>query len=102
VSTNRCNLAVSLAPRHNKPAAILFRDVLGKLQVWIRGRLDGEKMAVENGDIIVRIQLAMGRELSVVVIAAAALGETAGLGGIVTMEVAWLGENSQRSMPFFV
>jgi beta-galactosidase len=65
---------------------LLLRDVVGKAQVWIDGKLDGEKMAVEKGDMTVAFPAGDGERIVSVVIEAAAPGDPAGLGGIVTVE----------------
>jgi beta-galactosidase len=64
---------------------LVLRDVGGKAQVWIDGRLAGEKNEPERKNMTVTFPAAAGERIISVVIEGTA-GEPAGLGGIVTVE----------------
>jgi beta-galactosidase len=65
---------------------LLLRDVAGKAQVWIDGKLVGEKAVADKGDLTVEFPAGDGERIVSVVIEAAAKDEPAGLGGTVTVE----------------
>jgi beta-galactosidase len=65
---------------------LLLRDVVGKAQVWVDGKLAGEKAIAGKGDMTVTFPAGGGERTVSVVIEAAAPDEPAGLGGIVTVE----------------
>jgi beta-galactosidase len=65
---------------------LLLRDVVGKAQVWVDGKLAGEKAIAGKGDMTVAFPAGGGERTVSVVIEAAAPDEPAGLGGIVTVE----------------
>jgi hypothetical protein len=64
---------------------LVLRDVAGKAQVWIDGKMDGEKATAERADMTVAFPAGNGERIVSVVIEAAQ-DEPAGLGGIVTVE----------------
>ena len=63
---------------------LVIRDVVGKAQVWIDGKLAGEKANSEKQDMTVAIP--EGERVVSVSIEAPATGKPAGLGGVVTVE----------------
>lgn len=65
---------------------LIFRDVVGKAQVYLDGRLSGEKADPAKGDIKVALPPAAGERLLMVLVEAPALEAPAGLGGLVTIE----------------
>ncbi len=65
---------------------IRLRDVGGKAQVWIDGKLASEKTSAERADMTVVCPAATGQRTVNVLIEAAAPDVPAGLGGIVTVE----------------
>jgi beta-galactosidase len=65
---------------------LLLRDVVGKAQVWIDGKLVGEKAVAGKADLTVAFPAGDGERIVSVVIEAAAPDEPAGLGGTVTVE----------------
>ena len=65
---------------------LLLRDVTGKAQVWIDGKLDAEKTDSAKGDITAAFPAANGERTVSVVIEASAPDQPAGLGGLVTVE----------------
>jgi beta-galactosidase len=64
---------------------LLFRDLIGKAQVWINGKLAGEKTGAEKQDFTVALPAGDG-ERTVNVLVEAEPGKPAGLGGVVTVE----------------
>jgi beta-galactosidase len=65
---------------------LVLRDVLGKAKVWIDGKPAGEKVNPEKQDMTVDLPAREGERVVSVLIEAPAAGQTAGLGGIVTVE----------------
>jgi hypothetical protein len=65
---------------------LLLRDVVGKAQVFIDGKLDAEKTEAAKGDITVTFPPGNGERTVGVVIEASSPDEPAGLGGLVTVE----------------
>jgi beta-galactosidase len=65
---------------------LLLRNVVGKAQVWIDGKLVGEKGDAEEKIMTVAFPAGDGERIVSILIEAAALGMPAGLGGIVTVE----------------
>jgi len=65
---------------------LLLRDVVGKAQVFVDGKVAGEKAIAGKGDMTVAFPTGGGERTVSVVIEAAAPDEPAGLGGIVTVE----------------
>ena len=64
---------------------LVFRDLVGKAQVWIDGKLAGEKHDVLRKSFTVRLSPG-NRERAVDVVIEASPGSRAGLGGLVTIE----------------
>ena len=69
-----------------KVPVLLLRDVVGKAQVWVDGKLAGEKAIARKGDMTIAFPAGDGERTVSVVIEAAAPDEPAGRGGIVTEE----------------
>jgi beta-galactosidase len=67
-------------------ANLHLRDVVGKAQVWIDGKMVGEKTVAEKQDITVAFLAGDGERTVSVLIEAEAAGTRAGLGGSVTVE----------------
>jgi beta-galactosidase len=65
---------------------LVLRAVVGKAQVWIDGKLAGEKADPEKQDMTVAFPAKEGERVVSVQIEAPATGRPAGLGGIVTVE----------------
>jgi beta-galactosidase len=65
---------------------IVMREVVGKAQVWIDGKLAGEKSEAERKDMTVPCPSGDGERTISVLVEAPALNTPAGLGGIVTVE----------------
>jgi beta-galactosidase len=65
---------------------LLLRDVAGKAQVWIDGKLAGEKADAGKQDMTLTFPPGNGERIVSVLIEAEAAGSPAGLGGIVTVE----------------
>jgi beta-galactosidase len=65
---------------------LLLRDVGGNAQVWIDGKLAGEKTDPERKDMTVAFPAGEGERIISVLIEAAASDKPAGLGGIVTVD----------------
>jgi beta-galactosidase len=65
---------------------LVLREVVGKAQVWVDGKLAGEKTNAEKADMTVPFPGGNGERIVSVVIEAAAVNSPAGLGGIVTIE----------------
>jgi hypothetical protein len=65
---------------------LVLRDVVGKAQVWIDGKLAGQKVDPEKQDMTVAFPGRDGERVVSVLIEAPAAGKPAGLGGIVTVE----------------
>ncbi len=65
---------------------LVLRDVVGKAQVWVNGKLAGEKTDAAKQDMTVALPGGDGERVVSVLIEAAAVGTPAGLGGIVTVE----------------
>jgi beta-galactosidase len=65
---------------------LVLRDVVGKAQVWIDGKLAGEKANAARQDLTVAFPGGEGERIVSVVIEADAVDTPAGLGGIVTIE----------------
>jgi beta-galactosidase len=65
---------------------LLLRDVVGKAQVWIDGKMVAERSTADKADISVPLSAATGEREVSVLIESAAKGESAGLGGVVTVE----------------
>jgi len=65
---------------------IVLRDVLGKAQVWVDGKLAGEKMEFERQTVTVPIAAGIGKRTINVLIEAEKSDVPAGLGGAVTVE----------------
>jgi beta-galactosidase len=65
---------------------LVLRDVVGKAQVWVDGKLAGEKVDPEKQDMTVAFPGRDGERVVRVLIEAPAAGKPAGLGGIVTVE----------------
>ncbi len=63
-----------------------LRDVVGKAQVWVDGKLAGEKADAAKQDMTVAFPGGDGERVVSVLIEAEAAGTEAGLGGIVTVE----------------
>jgi len=63
-----------------------LRDVTGKAQVWIDGKLAGEKTDAGRNNITVPLPVGDGERTVNVLIEASALGSQAGLGGTVIVE----------------
>jgi len=65
---------------------LILHDVVGKAQVWIDGKLAGEKSDAEKKDMIVACPGGDGQRTVSVLIEADAPDTPAGLGGIVAVE----------------
>jgi beta-galactosidase len=65
---------------------LVLRDVVGKAQVWIDGKLAGEKASPERQDMTIAFPAKGGERVVSVQIEAPATGKAAGLGGVVTVE----------------
>jgi beta-galactosidase len=70
----------------NSGGTIVLRDVAGKAQVWIDGKLAGEKMDAARGDMRVNCPGGEGKRVVSVLIESPGPDAPAGLGGIVTVE----------------
>jgi beta-galactosidase len=82
----RANFTPRAATQKTGGQLLLLREVVGKAQVWVDGKLAGEKADVGKGDMTVAFPAGDGERTVSVVIEAAAPDEPAGLGGIVTVE----------------
>ena len=65
---------------------LTLRDVTGKAQVWLDGKLAGEKAEAGKQTLTVPLPAGGGERTISVLIEAPALGTPAGLGGTVTVE----------------
>jgi beta-galactosidase len=65
---------------------LVLRDVVGKAQVWIDGKLASEKASADKETMTVAFPAAPGQRIISVVIEASAADAPAGLGGLVTVE----------------
>jgi beta-galactosidase len=65
---------------------LVLRDVFGKAQVWIDGKLAAEKSTADRGTMTVPLPSGNGERTVSVLIEAATPNDPAGLGGIVTVE----------------
>jgi len=65
---------------------VILRDVSGKAQVWIDGKLGGEKTGADKKTFSVPCPAGDGLRTITVLVEASALGATAGIGGPVTVE----------------
>jgi beta-galactosidase len=65
---------------------LVLRDVVGKAQVWIDGKLVAEKVDPEKQDMTIAFPGRDGERVVSILIEAPAVGKPAGLGGIVTVE----------------
>jgi beta-galactosidase len=63
-----------------------FQNITGKAQVWLDGKLAGEKTSADRGSFTVPFPAADGERTINVLIEASAPGTQAGLGGTVTIE----------------
>jgi beta-galactosidase len=64
----------------------VLREIAGKAEVWIDGKLVGERMSAERKDMTVTCPAGEGERTVSVLIKAARPDAPAGLSGIVTME----------------
>jgi beta-galactosidase len=65
---------------------MIFRDITGKAQVWLDGKLAGEKTDAGRNSLTVPLPPGEGERTVNVLIEASAAGKPAGLGGTATVE----------------
>ncbi len=64
----------------------MLRDVIGKSQVWIDGKMVAERTSAEKADMVVPLISGTGQRTVSILIEAPAADEPAGLGGVATVE----------------
>ena len=65
---------------------LILHDVIGKAQVWIDGKIIGERSTSEGADMLVKLAPGVGERQVSVLIEAPVADQPAGLGGLVTVE----------------
>jgi beta-galactosidase len=65
---------------------LVLRDVAGKAQVWLDGKMVAERDTTDKADIIVALPPGAGERVISILIESPAPGASAGLGGVVTIE----------------
>jgi beta-galactosidase len=70
----------------NSGGQVILRDIIGRAEVRIDGKLVGEKTDFDKHSIVVPVAAGDGERTISVLVEAAEKGATAGLGGIVTVE----------------